>query len=130
MTASGRTLQNMAIFLLTSWSMGCSARQRMTSGAIPISRSFATLCWVGFVFSSSAALMKGTSVAWMKATFSWPTSSLNWRRASRKGSPSMSPVVPPISVMMMSMSSRSATSWMRFLITSVTCGMTWTVAPR
>ncbi len=59
----------------------------------------AMLCWVGFVFSSPAALMKGTSVTCMMTTFSFPTSSMNWRMASRKGSPSMSPVVPPISVM-------------------------------
>ena len=44
---------------------GLSARQRMMSGSIPISRSLPTECWVGFVFSSSAALMKGTSVTWI-----------------------------------------------------------------
>ena len=34
-----------------------SLRQMMMSGLIPISRSLPTLCWVGLVLSSSAALM-------------------------------------------------------------------------
>src|SRR5215468_626856 len=34
----------------------------------------------------------------MFTTFSGPTSRMNWRIASRNGRPSMSPVVPPISV--------------------------------
>ena len=42
----------------------------------------------------------------------------------------MSPVVPPISVMTTSALDFSARRWMRFLISSVTCGMTCTVLPR
>ena len=34
----------------------------------------------------------------MMTTFCGPASSTNWRYASRNGNPSMSPVVPPISV--------------------------------
>ena len=59
-----------------------------------------------------------------------PRSEWNWRSASRNGSDSMSPTVPPISVMTMSTSADSATSRMRFLISSVMCGITWTVPPR
>src|SRR2546421_7504179 len=53
-----------------------------------------TLCCVGFVFSSPAAAMNGTSVTCTKSVFSAPSSSLIWRIASRKGSDSMSPTVP------------------------------------
>src|SRR5229473_3236595 len=56
-----------------------------------------TLCCVGFVFSSPAAAMNGTSVTCTKSVFSAPSSSLICRIASRKGSDSMSPTVPPIS---------------------------------
>jgi hypothetical protein len=48
--------------------------------------------------------------------------------ASRKGSDSMSPTVPPTSVMTTSAS--SATRTMRALISLVMWGMTWTVSPR
>jgi hypothetical protein len=59
-----------------------------------------------------------------------PCSRANSRMASRNGSPSMSPVVPPISVMSTSALDAAVTSLMRFWISSVTCGMTWTVLPR
>jgi hypothetical protein len=57
-TASYGTLQNNAIFCRTSFSSGYSERQAMMCGAMPISRSFATDCCVGFVFSSPAALIR------------------------------------------------------------------------
>ncbi len=41
----------------------------------------------------------------------------------------MSPTVPPTSVMTTSMSSVDR-RWMRDLISSVMCGITWTVLPR
>ena len=59
-----------------------------------------------------------------------PTSTGNWRIASRNGSDSMSPTVPPISVMTTSTSLVSAIRRMRCLISSVMCGTTWTVPPR
>ena len=59
-----------------------------------------------------------------------PTSTGNWRMASRNGSDSMSPTVPPISVITTSTSEVSAISRMRCLISSTMCGTTWTVAPR
>ena len=59
-----------------------------------------------------------------------PTSTGNWRIASRNGSDSMSPTVPPISVMTKSTSLDSAISATRCLISSVMCGTTCTVPPR
>ena len=58
-----------------------------------------TECWVGLVLCSSLPRRKGTSVTWMKSVFSFPCSRLTCRAASRKGWLSISPVVPPISVM-------------------------------
>ena len=49
--------------------------------------------------------------------------------ASRNGSDSMSPTVPPISTMTTSAFELAAAWRMRALISSVTCGMTWIVAP-
>ena len=78
----------------------------------------------------SLALMNGTSVTCMMIAFSDPTSRMNWRIASRNGRPSMSPVVPPISVIMMSPPEFSPSSRILPLISSVMWGITWTVLPR
>ena len=59
-----------------------------------------------------------------------PTSTGNWRIASRNGSDSMSPTVPPISVITTSTSRRLGDQRTRCLISSVMCGTTCTVAPR
>jgi hypothetical protein len=59
-----------------------------------------------------------------------PTSTGNWRMASRNGSDSMSPTVPPISVMTTSTSAVSPMRRIRCLISSVMCGTTCTVPPR
>ena len=62
-----------------------------------------------------------------------PISWRTWRAASRNGSDSMSPTVPPISVMMMSGAFRRLGANLpriRRLISSVMCGMTCTVSPR
>ena len=64
----------------------------------------------------------------MKTAFSRPTSWRNWRIASRNGSDSMSPTVPPISTMTTSFS--GATRRIEDLISSVMCGITCTVEPR
>ena len=102
----------------------------MTSGEIPIRRSSCTECCVGLVFSSPVTSMYGTRVQWMYITLSRPTWFRNWRIASRNGRLSMSPTVPPISVITTSTSDDWATRWMRRLISSVTCGITCTVEPR
>lgn len=61
-TASSGTFEKSEIFFDSSSGIGRSARQSSTCGEMPISRSFCTLCWVGFVFSSPAVAMNGTSV--------------------------------------------------------------------
>ena len=100
------------------------------SGWMPMRRSSFTECWVGFVFSSPAWPMNGTSVRCRKMQRSRPSSVWSWRIASRNGSDSMSPTVPPISVITKSRSCDSATSFTRCLISSVMCGITCTVPPR
>ena len=72
-------------------------RQSRMSGWMPISRISFTECCVGFVFSSPAVAMYGTSVTCTLSAFCGPASILSWRIASRNGSDSMSPTVPPIS---------------------------------
>ncbi len=62
-------------------------------------------------------------------TLSRPTSWRTWRTVSRNGSDSMSPTVPPTSVITTSTSS-VAIRRMRCLISLVMCGMTCTVSPR
>ena len=74
-----------------------SVRQRRTSGWIPIESRSLTECCVGLVFSSSEALMYGTRVRCTLIALPRPASWRNCRIASRKGSDSMSPTVPPIS---------------------------------
>ena len=59
-----------------------------------------------------------------------PFSLRNCRMASMKGCPSMSPTVPPISVITTSAPLVSSTAAKRALISFVTCGITWTVPPR
>ena len=95
---------------------------------MPIARNSLTECWVALVLSSAAACMKGTRVRWTYSTLSLPRSFLSWRIASRNGSPSMSPTVPPTSTMTMSVS--RATLRIEALISSVMWGMTCTVRPR
>ncbi len=128
MTASFSTLQKRAILSLSAAGRNSSVLQSRMSGWMPISRSSLTLCCVGFVFISPAVLMKGTRVRWMKRVFSLPRSFLSWRIASRKGRLSMSPTVPPISTITMSIV--SSTSRIIDFISSVIWGITWTVPPR
>ena len=130
MTHCASTFVKRAIFSLVSLFSGVSDRQMRMSGWMPISRSCLTLCWVGLVLISPAALMYGTSVTWTLMAFFFPLLNMNWRIASRKGRLSMSPTVPPISVMITSYSPsfESASNLRR--ISSVMCGITCTVAPR
>ena len=90
------------------------------SGWIPIARNSFTLCCVGLVFSSCAAAIQGTSVTCTNAVLSRPISCRNCRMASRNGSDSMSPTVPPISTITTSTS--AATLRAAALISLVTCG--------
>ena len=109
--------------------MGRSLRATMASGWMPMLRSAATECWVGLVFSSPLGPMYGRSDTCRKKQRSRPISCLIWRIASRNGRDSMSPTVPPTSVMTTSTSSPPMFR-MRALISLVMCGMTCTVSPR
>ena len=130
-TASSSTSHIEAILRLTPSGMSRSARQTMASGWMPMLRSAATECCVGLVFSSPDGARYGTSETCTKNTLSRPTSCRTWRAASRNGSDSMSPTVPPTSVMMTSRSGwLAACARIRALISFVTCGMTCTVSPR
>ena len=95
---------------------------------MPSARSSFTLCCVGLVFSSCAAAIHGTSVTCTKMQLSLPFSCRICRIASRNGSDSMSPTVPPISTITTSTSSETLRT--ADLISLVTCGITCTVLPR
>ena len=99
---------------------------------MPMERRAATECCVGLVFCSPDAPMNGTSETCTKNTFLRPSSWRTWRADSMNGWLSMSPTVPPISVMITSGCGvgRLACRRIRRLISSVMCGMTCTVSPR
>lgn len=130
MTASGGTSQKNAIFFLMSSSSLRDPRAIIAFGRIPTERSSRTDCCVGFVFCSPTVPNIGTRVVWMKQMLVFPTSMPSCLTASRKGMPSMSPTVPPISIMQTSALSFSATSLISLLISSVMCGIIWTVLPK
>ena len=80
-------------------------------------------------FLNSLELSKyGNRVKWLNNVFSLPRSFLSCLIASRKGSPSISPTVPPISHK--TTSSFFVLSVTKFFISFVTCGIIWTVAPK
>ncbi len=128
-TASSSTSHISEILRLMAVGTSRSQRSTMASGCTPMLRSAATECWVGLVFSSPEGPMYGSSEMCTTNTLSRPTSWRTWRTVSRKGSDSMSPTVPPTSVITTSTSS-VAMRRMRCLISLVMCGMTWTVSPR
>ena len=105
MTQFFSTPQLAAILSFSSRFSGISDLQMMISGVMPMRLSSPTLCWVGFVFSSPATLINGTSVRWIFSALFLPTSTLSALIASKNGSPSMSPTVPPISTMSTSLPS-------------------------
>ena len=94
---------------------------------MPTLSSSLTECWVGLVFSSPATGYRAASqVDEQRVLVSHLVAELADRLQGRVLS--MSPTVPPISHRTKSSSVTSAR--MNSLIASVTCGMTWTVAPR
>ena len=129
-TAVGSTSQKRAIFLRMSSSTGFSVRKTKMLGWIPKPRSSRTECWVGLVFISPAAPRYGTKVVWMYKTLSSPASFFICRIASINGWDSMSPTVPPISVITTSASVLSPARWIFSLIILVMWGITWTVRPK
>lgn len=116
-TRSGLTWQKLETFFFTSSPIGSSLRQTMRSGLRPEPRSSLTLAWVGLVFGSPvdlgcwfplsvsiypqhlSQLTWGTRETWTQQKLSVLTRNWNWRKASTKGMPSMSPMVPPSSMM-------------------------------
>ena len=128
-TASSSTSHIRLILRLRPSLIGRSLRATIASGWMPMDRSAATECWVGLVFSSPLGPMYGSSETCRKKQRSRPISCLIWRIASRNGRLSMSPTVPPTSVMTTS-TSGPPMSRMRALISFVMCGMTCTVSPR
>ena len=91
-----------AILRLLRSETGRSLRSTSASGWMPIERRAATECCVGLVFCSPDAPMYGTSETCTKNTFLRPSSWRTWRADSMNGCYSMSPTVPPISVMITS----------------------------
>ena len=91
-----------AILRLFASVTGRSLRSTSASGWMPIERSVATECCVGLVFCSPDAPMNGTSETCTKKTFARPSSWRICRADSMNGCDSMSPTVPPISVMITS----------------------------
>src|SRR5699024_6287968 len=121
--------QNSAIFFLFSSLIGSSLRKIIASGWMPSERKSLTLCCVGFVLISPAALIYGTNVQCTYITWSRPISLLICRIASKKGKDSISPTVPPISVITTSAFVSSPALYTCCLISFVTWGITCTVAP-
>ena len=73
-------------------------RQMRMSGWMPISRSFFTECWVGLVFSSPAGGdVRHQRQVHVEDVLARRRRTRIWRIASRNGSASMSPTVPPTS---------------------------------
>ena len=101
-TARSSTSHMSAILRLFDSVTGRSLRSTRASGWMPIERRAATECCVGFVFCSPDAPMNGTSETCTKNTFRRPSSWRIWRADSMNGCDSMSPTVPPISVMITS----------------------------
>ena len=100
---------NSAILARSSRDSGCAERQTTTSGVMPMRRSSLTECCVGFVFSSPAASISGTSVhvhVERRCRGRPGCAAGGWPRGT--AGDSMSPTVPPISTSTTSTSDASA----------------------
>mmetsp|Transcript_88811 Transcript_88811/g.250588 ORF Transcript_88811/g.250588 Transcript_88811/m.250588 type:complete len:286 (-) Transcript_88811:618-1475(-) len=119
-------------FFVLSW-RGSALRQTIRSGCTPAASRALTECCVGFVF---CPLMSGMYEQWHHANELSGRLNLNCLSASMKGMDSMSPTVPPSSIMQIwgrrvlpSTGTRAARS-SHSMIAPVTCGMTCTVFPK
>ena len=92
-------LQNRAILRQMSSVMGWFVRQTRISGWMPMDSSSLTECCVGLLLSSPEPGISTIMGTWMNRTFFFPCSAATCRMASRNGCDSISPTVPPISVM-------------------------------
>ena len=99
-----RTLQNIPIFSSISSGISHSLLQTSIFGWIPSESISFTECCVGFDFSSFDPAINGISVTWIDIAFSRPTSVITCLIDSRNGVLSISPTVPPISVITTSVS--------------------------
>mmetsp|Transcript_55573 Transcript_55573/g.176451 ORF Transcript_55573/g.176451 Transcript_55573/m.176451 type:complete len:341 (-) Transcript_55573:447-1469(-) len=106
------TWQKSASFSRVDSSRWHVLRTARRSGARPRERKVMTECCVGFVFCSFDSPSTGTRDTWMRHMLSLPTRNWNWRSASTKGIDSMSPTVPPSSMMHTSgVPSLPSTAW-------------------
>jgi len=95
---------------------------------MPTDRQFLDECWVGLVLSSPAAGKYGTSVTWMNSAFWLPTSLPNWRIALKERQAfDVADRAADLTQQKVGIATIRADE---VLISSVTCGMTCTVAPR
>ena len=109
--------------------ISCSVLHTKIFGCIPKLCNSFTECWVGFDFISFEPNMYGNNVTCIYTTSSGFFSNPTWRIASIIDNPSISPTVPPTSVITMSVSVFSKLYILSF-ISFVTCGITCTVFPK
>ena len=127
--ASTGTSQNNEIFSFNSSVTMPSLLRIITFVLIPKLINSLYECCVGFVLSSLLPGIVGTKVVWINNTSSFSFSAWICLIASKKGNDSMSPTVPPISVITISACDSSAALYTAFFISSVICGITCTVLP-
>ena len=123
------TLQNRAIFSLKFSGISTSVLQTNMSGFIPYDCNSFTECCVGFDFNSFDPLIYGSNVTWIYKTSSAGFSSPTCLIASIIDNPSISPTVPPISVITIS-TSVSSKEYIFSFIAFVIWGITCTVFPK
>jgi hypothetical protein len=129
--ARGARCRTARSFLAISSDMGFSVRQMSTSGWMPISRSLPHRLLRGLGLELARGLEVGEQRQVHEQQSPRGRLQRELRIASRNGRLSMSPTVPPISVMATSASSGlTPAGVMASLIASVMCGMTCTVRPR
>ena len=110
-----------------------SARHSSTSGEIPISRSFCTLCCVGLVLSSPAVAMYGTSVRCTKQALLRPEAQAHLARCleeRQRFDVAHRAADFDDRDVRLAARRRAAPRSMKAWISLVMCGMTCTVLPR
>ena len=130
MIHSSSTPQKRASLAFSDSPRGYSVLHTRISGWIPWLKSCLTLCCAGLVFNSLLIARYTISATWMKSTFSLPLSLPTWRIASINGSLSISPTVPPISVITKSASVALPAAYTLSIIAFVMWGIVCTVPPR
>ena len=124
-----RTLQNSANLSLIESGISLSVLHTNISGFIPKLCNSFTECCVGFDFISFEPNIYGNKVTCIYITSSGFFSNPTCLIASIIDNPSISPTVPPTSVITISVSVFSKLYIFSF-ISFVICGITWTVFPK